>query len=234
LIHFTPGDGPLHRAHPFTPFAVAGTLTGLSFLLPMPAPLVMLGVSIALVLNERVWTATRTAIVLALPFWMFLGLIHGAIRGDPVRAVVIGSRLTTVLVGFAGAIASVEPARLVEAMVAARWPFAMTFLTIATLQAAPRIVDRTRAIQDAQRCRGLRVTGSIARRLGALRFLSLPLILGSLAELDDRTVALETRGVRAGVRRTSLDPPRDAVVDRGIRWGGLAVVVAAAVWRIAA
>jgi len=222
VIGYVPGHGPFHRAHPQTAFTVAALLGASSFVLPRPwGPVAAAATAVALVLIERIPSALRAATVLAAPFWLFLGIVHGIVRDDPATAVAIASRLTAIIFAFTVAIASVEPSRLVEAMVAKGVPFTATFLVSSTVQAVPRFTNRVRTILDAQRCRGLRVRGGVFQRARALVYLALPLVLGSLAELDERTVALDTRGARAGIHRTSLRPPSDTWIDRAVRWGGV-------------
>jgi len=74
--------------------------------------------------------------------------------------------------------------------------------------------------------------GGPLTRLRALRALALPLVLSALHEVDERALALETRGLAGGVRRTALHPPDDAAVERIARWGLLALVVAALIWTL--
>jgi energy-coupling factor transport system permease protein len=84
------------------------------------------------------------------------------------------------------------------------------------------------------RARGLRVNGSFVTRMLAFIPLALPLMLGALHDVDERTFALATRQVRAdGPRRTPLHPPRDTWIDRTVRWGLAVTVAGLAAWRIA-
>lgn len=234
MIGYVPGRGPFHRAHPQTAFTVAALLGAFGFVLPRPwGPVAMAATAVTLVLIERIPAALRAATLLAAPFWLFLGIVHGIVRNDPATAVAIASRLTTIVFAFGLAIASVHPSRLVEAMVAKGVPFTVTFLVSATLQAVPRFASRVRTILDAQRCRGLRIRGSVFNRARALGYLALPLVLGSLSELDERTVALDTRGARAGITRTPLRPPTDTWIDRVVRLGGVATLAVLIVLRFA-
>ena len=74
--------------------------------------------------------------------------------------------------------------------------------------------------------------GGLAHRLRALRALALPLILSALHEVDERALALETRKLGSGARRTPLSPPPDRVAERVARWTLLAGCVAALAWRL--
>lgn len=234
MIGFLPGHGVLHRAHPFTTLAVAGAAAVLVFVLPVPVgPLVLAAALILLAITAGVAQTLTPMIVIVFPFWFFLLVIHGVLGDDFGRAVVLGTRITTLVLGCLLVLATVHPGRLVDALVARGMPFTGAYLISATLQAVPRLRDRGRAILEAQRCRGLRVRGSLRRRAAAMVPLAIPLVLGALAEVDERAIALEARGIGAGVPRTPLDPPHDAPADRAVRWFlaiGTVVAVAVRLW----
>jgi energy-coupling factor transport system permease protein len=218
--------------HPFTLIGVAITLAALAWILPAPwgaiAPAaVALGLCGVGGPGSGV-RLLRVALLTAAPFWFFLFLLHGA--GGMVTT---GTRLTTMIASFLWLIAALPPARLVEAMVAAGWPASAAFLLSATLSAVPALRERASRIVDAQRCRGLNTRGGPVARLAALRALALPLVLSALHEVDERALALETRGFTPGVRRTPLAPPRDRPAERVVRWAMLLGCVALLAWRIA-
>lgn len=233
IVGYTPGRGVLHRAHPFTPFAVAIATVACAFALPAPVgPLALTAALVVLALAARLSGALATALAMALPFWAFLLLIHWGFGDTPLRAVTVGGQITALLIAFLLVIASVHPARLVDALLERRVPFAAAYLLAATLQAVPRLRERTRAVLDAQRCRGLRVRGSVWRRVRAVVPLAVPLVLGALAEVDERALALEARGAAAVRRRTPLDPPPDTALQRILRWALVAGAVATVLVRV--
>lgn len=168
------------------------------------------------------------ALASAAPFWFFLFLLH-----DVPTTIAIGLRITTMIVTVVWVGAVLRPARLVEAMVTAGWSASSAYVLAATLSAVTVLRARARRLVDAQRCRGLSLRGSVASRVRALRALALPLILSALHEVDERALALETRGLVPGARRTPLAPPPDTALERAARWGLLALCVAAIAWRIA-
>jgi energy-coupling factor transporter transmembrane protein EcfT len=61
-----------------------------------------------------------------------------------------------------------------------------------------------------------------------------PLVVGALAEIEERTLTLETRAAQHRGPRTPLEPPHDGVADRLVRWGAVAAALAAVGWRVAA
>jgi energy-coupling factor transport system permease protein len=202
------------RLHPFTLLAIAGALPALAWILPTPsgaAVTATIGLTLAASrgLRRGLWPAVLTAA----PFWLFLLLLH-----DVPTTIAIGLRITTMVASFVWLVAALEPARLIEAMVAAGWSASVAYLLAATLSAVPLLKTRAQRIVEAQRCRGLSPRGGIGARLRALRAVALPLVLSALHEVDERALALETRGLVPGIRRTPLAPPADPAVERVARW----------------
>jgi energy-coupling factor transport system permease protein len=217
------------RLHPFTLLAVAAALPALAWILPAPAGgagavVVALGLAASAGARRGFWPALLTAA----PFWVFLLILH-----DVATTVAIGLRLTTMVASFVWVVAVLPPPRLVEAMVAAGWSASVAYLFAATLSAVPLFKVRAQQLIDAQRCRGLSPRGGLASRLRALQALALPLILSALHEVDERALALETRGLGPGIRRTALAPPPDRLAERVARWGLALGCAAALVWRFA-
>ena len=202
------------RLHPFTLLAIAGALPALAWILPAPAGgAATAGIALALGASRGLRRGLWPAVLTAAPFWLFLLLLH-----DVPTTIAIGLRITTMVASFVWLVAALEPARLVEAMVAAGWSASVAYLLAATLSAVPVLKARAQRIVEAQRCRGLSPRGGIAARLRALRALALPLVLSALHEVDERALALETRGLVPGIHRTPLAPPPDPAVERAARW----------------
>lgn len=105
-----------------------------------------------------------------------------------------------------------------------------TFVLGAAIGMAPRLLERAREITEAQRSRGMDTQGRIWRRVRGLVPLAGPLILSSITEVEQRTMALEARGFTAPGRRTVLRAYPDSAAQRLLRWvlfgGSLALLVA--------
>ena len=67
------------------------------------------------------------------------------------------------------------------------------FVAAATLESVPAMVDRASVIASAQRARGLDTEGSLGARIRGLLPLAAPVILSSLTEVEERSLALEVR-----------------------------------------
>lgn len=235
ILGFVPHGGPLHRLHPFTGLSLAAAAVVLAFALPAPEGALGLSAALALLaLCARLGRVLRTGAAFAAPFWLFLILIHVVFGDDPARALTVGGQITAVLLGFLLILASVHPGRLVDALLEKGVPFSVAYLLAATLQAVPRLQARAGVILEAQRCRGLVVSGSPWRRARAVVPLAIPLVLSALAEVDQRAFALESRGVGTVARRTPLAPPEDRPLDRSIRAGLLILSAGVIVLRVVA
>jgi energy-coupling factor transport system permease protein len=219
--------------HPFTQLALAGAVPALAWILPAPlGPAVMLAAAAGLCLSAGGpgFGMLRTGLLTAAPFWVFIYILQG-----PAAMLAIGLRVTAMIVSAVWIVTTLPPARLVEALVAAGWGVNAAYLFAATLSAVPTLKARASRIVDAQRCRGLSTRGGPWARARALRALALPLVLSALHEVDERALALETRGLAsgAGIRRTALAPPPDSLWQGALRWGLIALCAAALWWRLA-
>jgi energy-coupling factor transport system permease protein len=142
------------------------------------------------------------------------------------------ARLGAIATASLALYASFSPARFVDAVAQRGWSFSVAYLVVATLLALPRFRARAASILEAQRSRGLRLRGSPFNRVRAIGPITFPLLLGALAEVDERGFALETRCASDVHRRTALAPPPDRVPDHVARWVGVAAALGAVVWRV--
>jgi energy-coupling factor transport system permease protein len=106
------------------------------------------------------------------------------------------------------------------------------FVVGAAVQMVPRTIDRVGEIMDAQRARGMDTEGRIWRRARGLVPLAAPVVFGALSEVEERTMALESRGFTAPGRQTLLRVPPDRRLDHALRWATLAGVVAIVALRL--
>jgi energy-coupling factor transport system permease protein len=105
------------------------------------------------------------------------------------------------------------------------------FVALATLEAVPAMVERARVIGSAQRARGLDTEGSLRARIGGVLPLVGPVILSSLTEVEERSLALEVRAFGRPGRRHLLWQIPDTSVQLAVRAALLLAHVAAIVAR---
>jgi energy-coupling factor transport system permease protein len=106
----------------------------------------------------------------------------------------------------------------------------VAFVAVATIEAVPTLVERALVIGESQRARGLDTEGSFRARIRGVMPLIGPVILGSLTDVEERSLALETRAFSRPGRRHLLWSMPDTAWERGLRWAlflGLMVTIVA-------
>jgi len=107
------------------------------------------------------------------------------------------------------------------------------FVAVATIEAIPTLVERAALIGESQRARGLDTEGSFRARLRGVLPLVGPVIIGSLSDVEERSLALESRAFSRPGRRYLLWSMPDSTWERALRWGLFAALVVVIVARIA-
>ncbi|MBI3930208.1 MAG: energy-coupling factor transporter transmembrane protein EcfT [Armatimonadetes bacterium] len=127
------------------------------------------------------------------------GLLEAA--GLSIRiAVLLGAVLLLVL--------TTRPAHLAGELERLGLPPSLCYVILAGLQFLPAMGRRFSEVLDAQSARGLALEGGVLHRFRVLLPLAGPVLLGALAEVEERALALEARGFGRHRRRTWLwDPP---------------------------
>lgn len=92
------------------------------------------------------------------------------------------------------------------------------FVVAATIEAVPALASRAGVIAAAQRSRGLDTEGSLRARLRGVLPLVGPVLLSSLTEVEERSLALEVRAFGRPGRRHLLWWPPDRPLERVARW----------------
>jgi energy-coupling factor transport system permease protein len=101
------------------------------------------------------------------------------------------------------------------------------FVAAATLEAVPAMVERAAVIAAAQRARGLDTEGSLRARVRGVLPLVGPVVLSSLTEVEERSLALEVRAFGRPGRRHLLWQPADSRNESVARWLMLLALLAA-------
>jgi energy-coupling factor transport system permease protein len=118
---------------------------------------------------------------------------------------------------------------LLEALVARGVSHRIAFVVLTAVHLVPRMQARANGILAAQQARGLAVSGGIWRRSRVLIPLVVPVLLGALIDVRERTFALEARGFGARSGRTAYrhvaDPPGDPAIRIGLSVAIAVVIV---------
>jgi energy-coupling factor transport system permease protein len=227
----------------------AVVLGGLIGPLLLVAAAVILPALAAGVLGRLVRTALLLALPIALPAFLvnlffFPGGQTVLLRIGPIVATAEGMgfalEILVRILAISGAVTlfylTTRPADLVVDLERRGVSPRVGFVANASVQTVPAMVDRAAQITAAQRARGLDTEGSLWRRIRGVVPIVGPVILGSIAEVEERTMALEARGFTRPGRRTLLWSPPDSRIEALVRWAlllllaGLIVVRITGIW----
>ena len=248
-----PGPTAIHRLNPLTKATLAtGTSIAAVALGGVIGPLALIAVAIVMpaLAASVLGRLARTAGVLSLPiglsaFVVNLFFLPGAqsvlFRIGPVAATAEGLgfavEILVRILAISGAVTlfylTTRPGDLVLDLERRGVNARVAFVANASVQTVPAMVERAAQITAAQRARGLDTEGSAWRRLRGIVPIVGPVILGSIAEVEERTMALEARAFTRPGRRTLLWAPADSAPESVLRWGVAGLLAALIIARVA-
>jgi energy-coupling factor transport system permease protein len=212
-------------------------------------PLAIVAVMIALAARAGVLgTLMRASLLLTLPIAISVVLVSVFTRAGTTVLFTIGPFDATVEgVDFAGQtlvrllaislsiglfVLTTEPRAFVFDLERRGVSPRIAFIAVATIEAVPTLVERAAVIGESQRARGLDTEGSVRARLRGILPMVGPVILTSLTDVEERSLALESRAFsRPGTRHLLWAMP-DTGWERALRLGLLVLLVAAALARL--
>lgn len=248
-----PGPSAFHRLNPLTK-AVLATVTAVAAVVlgGLVGPILLVTVTVLLpgLLAGVLGRLLRTALLLALPIavsaflvnlFFFPGGTTELLRIGPVVATAEGLafalEILVRILAISGAVTlfylTTRPADLVVDLERRGVSSRVGFVANASVQTVPAMVERAAQITAAQRARGLATEGSVWRRVRGIVPIVGPVILGAIAEVEERTMALEARGFTRPGRRTLLWAPPDTGWERAVRWALLFALLALIIVRVA-
>jgi energy-coupling factor transport system permease protein len=215
-----------------------------------PVSLVLVAIAVPAIAAGVVRDLVRTSLLLTLPIaisallvnlFFFPGGQQVLLRLGPITATAEGLEfaleILVRIMAISGAITlfylTTRPQDLVVDLERRGVSARVAFVANASVQTVPAMVERAQQIAAAQRARGLDTEGSIWRRVRGVLPIVGPVILGSIAEVEERTLALEARGFTRPGRRTLLWWPSDSALQRVARWGLVVALLALVAARFA-
>ena len=244
----------LHQLHPLTKLLLTLSIPLIGLALPgaWPSYLLLVFVVIPLAVWGQVWPQLiRTSWQLVVPFAVSVFLIQGFFWGRGTILFALGP-LALKKEGILFALSSVghilivvgsflllslttRPDMLMLALTQIGLPSSIAYLVAATIQIVPRFQTKATTIVEAQRARGLETEGNLLRRAQALLPVVMPLVLGSLVDVEERAIAIESRAFSAKRPKTSLiempDSPRQTVARWVLATVTLISIVVGVLWR---
>ena len=131
---------------------------------------------VALLLTGLLWKQYKAVFALIV-FAVFLGVVQYLGSGDVVSAVVSGLRMLAMTLVFIALLATTKLQDLTAA-----------------LRFVPDFIGESKAVQEAQSCRGLSLDGNIFKRMKSYGSVIQPLLLKSLGRSETMALSLELRG----------------------------------------
>jgi len=246
-----PGPTPWHRLAPLTKLVIAiGTAIAAVLVGGVIGPLllVLFGVLLPARAAGVLPRLMRLSLLLSLPIGVSALLVNlffypggqqVLFQVGPITATTEGLALALQtlarILAISGAITlfylTTRPADLVLDLERRGVSARVGFVANASVQAVPSMLDRATTIVAAQRARGLDTQAGIWRRVRGLVPIVGPVIMGAIAQVEERTMALEARGFTRPGPRTLLWTPGDSSRQRLARWLVVAGVVAVGVAR---
>jgi energy-coupling factor transport system permease protein len=248
-------ESGLHKLHPLTKgslnllllvagLTLPGNWTGYLLVMFVILPLaywgnifntfsrVVLGISlpfiISVVIIQSLFWGEGTPLF---EFWVLAPKQEGALF-----ALMSVGRIILVMSAFILFAMTTRPDTLMISLKQVGVPSSLAYIIVTTLQIIPRFRSKATAILDAQRSRGLETEGNLLVRARAVVPIVLPLVIGSLVEVEERAIAIEARGFNSSKVETSLIEIPDTKAQKIVRRAFLTLIIlsilARVVWQL--
>ncbi len=145
----------------------------------------------------------------------------------------VSLRVINIMLAFAILILTTKASDLFETLVRRGLSPRIGYVLSSVLQIIPQMQNTVGTITDAQRSRGLETEGSLAVRVKAFFPLIGPVVMSSLSQTRERSMALEVRGFSARVKKSFLSEEIRKPYHKFIQWGLVVLMVLALVLRLA-
>lgn len=245
-----PTPSPYHRLNPLTKAVIATVASVGAFLLGgYPGPIVIVAIMLGLASRAgAVRRLSRASILLTLPIAISVVLVSVFTRAGTTVLFQIGPfdatlegvdfatqtvlRLFAISTSIGLFILTTEPRAFVLDLERRGVPPRAAFVAVATIEAVPTLLGRAAVIGESQRARGLDTEGSFRARLRGILPMVGPVILGSLTDVEERSLALESRAFSRPGRRHLLWAMPDTTWERVLRWSLGAALLGLIAFRI--
>ena len=245
-----PTPSPYHRLNPLTKAVIATVASVGAFLLGgYPGPIVIVAIMLGLAWRAgAVGRLSRASILLTLPIAISVVLVSVFTRAGTTVLFQIGPfdatlegvdfaaqtvlRLFAISTSIGLFILTTEPRAFVLDLERRGVPPRAAFVAVATIEAVPTLLGRAAVIGESQRARGLDTEGSFRARLRGILPMVGPVILGSLTDVEERSLALESRAFSRPGRRHLLWAMPDTTWERALRWSLGAALLGLIAFRI--
>jgi energy-coupling factor transport system permease protein len=142
-------------------------------------------------------------------------------------------RVINILCAFAILVLTTKPSDLIESLVRGGLSPKIGYVLNSVLQIIPQMTGTMETISDAQRSRGMETEGKLSVRIKAFFPLIGPVVMNSLINTRERSMALEVRAFNSKAKKTFLNEQVSSKYNLVIKIVLILLIVAAVIWRIA-
>lgn len=143
-------------------------------------------------------------------------------------------RVINILCAFAILILTTKPSELIESLVRRGLSPKIGYVLSSVLQIIPQMTGTMETITDAQRSRGMETEGKLSTRIKAFIPLIGPVVMNSLINTRERSMALEVIAFNSKAKKTFLNEEISASYNMVIKIILILSLIAAIAWRIIA
>lgn len=192
----------MNRAAPLTKLILTLAVSIWSLLLYTVSGLILLVLGqLALIVLAGAFGKTAKALTALTVFAAALAGLQYLLGSGAELSLVTGLRMISMTEVFLLLLATTRMQDLTAALVSqCRVPYEYAFMFTAALRFVPDFIAESRAVQEAQACRGYSAKGSILRRLTAYLAIVEPLVLRAVSRSETMAMSLALRGFGSTAR----------------------------------
>lgn len=186
----------MKRLVPFTKILMTIAFSVWAVLFQTPYELtLLLALELIILLATGLLSKQLKAVLVLAAFAVFLAVVQYIGGGTLESAYVTGLRMLCMTMVFIMLLATTKLQDLTAALVTqCKIPYEYAFMFTAALRFVPDFIAESKAVQEAQACRGLALEGNIFKRFASYGSVIQPLLLKSLGRSETMALSLELRG----------------------------------------
>lgn len=216
-------DSVIHDVDPLTKLLFVFISIALTYIMPShPFVSAVLLFTLFLLLAGKVLQYILPVIALSMLLIMSIIIVQGFFHPDRATvlfemgpltiyqegfafALLLTLRIVNMVCAFGVLILTTKPDDLVESLIHKGMSPKIGYVLLSVLQIIPQMIAMTGKITDAQRARGMETEGKLLTRIKSFIPLLGPVVLNSLNDTRERSIALEIRGFNAKGNKTFLN-----------------------------
>lgn len=205
----------MQKAAPLTKLILTVFVTIWGIMLEsVPALAILIGAQLIILVLSRVSAIIYKGVASLLIFAIMLGGLQYVFNSDITLAAVTALKMTAMTLVFIILLATTRMQDLSAALVTqCRVPYEYAFMLTAALRFIPDFLAESKAIQEAQACRGFSAGGNPLTRLTSYMAIIKPLILKAVGRSETMALSLELRGFGSKKARSFSANVALAVID---------------------